>query len=197
MNSKFAPLLISGLISLIGLTSSAVMAQTPAPTKAPAKAPVKAPVKAASKPSAKKPAAKPAPVAATLPDALPEQIEAAKLAYLGQYECELKQSIMIEPHTAKEGYVDVHWEKQTFTMKPVLSSTGALRLEDVTGRTLMIQIANKSMLLDVKVGQRLVDDCVSPGQRELMASLAAQHAAEAASGVVAADSSLGLGTGRN
>jgi hypothetical protein len=55
-------------------------------------------------------------------------------------------------------------------MKPVLSSTGALRLEDVTGRTLMIQIANKSMLLDTKIGQRLLDDCVHPEQEKLMAA---------------------------
>jgi hypothetical protein len=170
--------------------SGAVMAQTPAkPAAKPA-------VKAAAKAPAKKQPAK-APVPAPLADASPEQLEAAKLAYLGQYECELKQSIDIQPHAAKAGYVDVHWDKQTFTMKPVLSSTGALRLEDITGRTLMIQIANKSMLLDVKAGQRLVDDCVSPGQRELMASIAAQRAADAASGVVAADSSLGLGTGKN
>ena len=35
-------------------------------------------------------------------------------------------------------------------MKPVLSSTGAIRLEDVRGETLMVQIASKSMLLNVK-----------------------------------------------
>ena len=37
-------------------------------------------------------------------------------------------------------------------MKPVLSSTGALRLEDVKGRVLMLQIANKSMLMDTQAG---------------------------------------------
>jgi len=31
-----------------------------------------------------------------------------------------------------------------------------------------VQIAQKSMLMDVKVGHRLVDECVSPRQRELM-----------------------------
>ena len=50
-------------------------------------------------------------------------------------------------------------------MKPVLSSTGALRLEDVKGRMLMLQIANKSMLLDTQVGQRIVDGCVHEKQR--------------------------------
>ena len=66
-------------------------------------------------------------------------------------------------------------------MKPVLSSTGAIRLEDVRGETLMVQIASKSMLLNVKTAQRIVDDCVSPKQRELMAEAkAAKAAAEAA-----------------
>jgi len=50
-------------------------------------------------------------------------------------------------------------------MKPVLSSTGALRLEDVKGVGLLIQIANKSMLMDTKAGKRLVDDCVHEKQR--------------------------------
>ena len=46
-------------------------------------------------------------------------------------------------------------------MKPVLSSTGAIRLEDVHGETLMVQIASKSMLLNVKTARRIVDECVS------------------------------------
>jgi hypothetical protein len=61
-------------------------------------------------------------------------------------------------------------------MKPVLSSTGAVRLEDVKGTTLMVQIASKSMLLNVKTGTRLVDECVCPQQRELIE--AARQAAD-------------------
>ena len=45
----------------------------------------------------------------------------------------------------------------------------------------MVQIASKSMLLNVKSAQRIVDDCVSPKQRELIAEAkAAKAAAEAA-----------------
>jgi hypothetical protein len=45
----------------------------------------------------------------------------------------------------------------------------------------MVQIASKSMLLNVKTAQRIVDDCVSPKQREMMAEAkAAKAAAEAA-----------------
>ena len=173
-------------LALIACTALSVQAQT-APAKA--KPAAKAPAKAA--PAAKKQPAKP--VEAPLPEADAEQLEAAKLAYLGDYECEFKQSIKIEPSAKKEGYVDVHHLKQVYVMKPVRSSTGALRLEDVTGRTLMIQIANKSMLLDVKIGQRIVDDCINPAQRELMAKMAAEKAARAASGVAEEDTGLGIG----
>ena len=55
-------------------------------------------------------------------------------------------------------------------MKPVLSSTGAVRLEDVRGESLMVQIAAKSMLLNTKTGQRIVDACIRPKQKELMAA---------------------------
>ena len=64
-------------------------------------------------------------------------------------------------------------------MKPVLSSTGALRLEDVRGRMLMLQIANKSMLMDAQIGQRLVDGCVHEKQRAATAAAAGQPAGEA------------------
>ncbi len=122
----------------------------------------------------KQPQPAPAPV---LEPASEEQLAAAQRAYLGDYVCEAKQSVRIEPNAKTPGYIDVSFQKQLITMKPVLSSTGALRLEDVTGRTLMIQIANKSMLLDTKLGQRLVDDCVHPEQARLMAEARAAAAA--------------------
>ena len=65
-------------------------------------------------------------------------------------------------------------------MRPVLSTTGAVRLEDVKGETLMVQIATKSMLLNVKTARRIVDECVSARQRELIAEATAAKAAEAA-----------------
>jgi hypothetical protein len=50
-------------------------------------------------------------------------------------------------------------------MKPLLTSTGTIRLEDVKGQTLLLQILTKSMLMDTKVGRRLVDGCVHASQR--------------------------------
>ena len=125
----------------------------------------------AAKPAAKKTAAKKAAPAETpLPPATETQIDAAERTYFGVYDCDLKQSIDVSMNPKTPGYVDVKFGKQLYTMKPVLSSTGALRLEDVKGVGLLIQIANKSMLMDTKAGKRLVDDCVHEKQRSFRES---------------------------
>ena len=149
------------------------------------------PAKPAARAAAKKPVAAAA-VAAQPPElseAGDEQLAAFQAAHLGDYNCEFKQTVQLTPYEGKRGYVTVVWNKLRYVMKPVLSHTGALRLEDVTGRTLMIQIANKSMLLDVKAGQRLVDDCIHPEQARLMATIRAAREANPE----AAGSGLGIG----
>lgn len=162
-------------ITLLATCASTFAAEAAKPSKS-SKPAAKAPAKA----SAKKPAV------AALADATPEQIEAAKLVYYGRYECEFKQFVEIVEDPKNVAYVDVKLGKSFYVMKPVLSSTGALRLEDVKGETLMVQIANKSMLLNVKAGRRLVDDCVSPRQRELIEAAAKAKSDEAAAQAAAA-----------
>lgn len=124
--------------------------------------------KAPAKPAAKKraPAAPEAPLAA----AGAEQLDAANSAHLGDYDCEFEQRVTLEPHSKAPGYIELRQKAQSWVMKPVMSSTGALRLEDVKGRILMIQIANKSMVMDTKIGQRLVDGCVHEKQRAFIAT---------------------------
>ena len=138
------------------------MAQSTLPAKP---ASTKPAPKSAAKAAPKK-AVAPAPVEAPLAAASDEQKAAAGLAHLGDYVCEFDQTVSIQRDAKHEGYVAVAHKAQHWTMKPVLSSTGALRLEDVRGRMLMIQIANKSMLMDTQIGQRLVDGCQSAQQRE-------------------------------
>jgi hypothetical protein len=131
---------------------------------------------APAKPAAKVAKAAPAAAAPAAPVALAaastEQIEAAERTHYGAYACEFGQTVDVSISPRAAGYVDVKYKNSLFTMKPVVSSTGALRLEDVTGRTLMLQIANKSMLMDTKIGQRLVDDCVHPEQAKFNAARA-------------------------
>ena len=148
---------LAALAVAISLGTVSAHAENAAPAK-PAKA-VKAP-KGAKKPVAEK----------TLPAADQAQLDAAERTHFGIYECDFKQTIDVGMNAKAPGYVDVKFKAKTYTMKPTMSSTGALRLEDVTGRTLLLQIANKSMLMDVKAGQRLVDDCVHEKQRAASAA---------------------------
>ena len=137
----------------LGLASASTMAADAAPAKP-----------AAAKPAAAK-KAPPKKVEPTLPQADQTQLDAAERTLYGPYACEFDQTIDVSINPKFPGYVDVNFQKKIWTMKPVLSSTGALRLEDVKGATLLLQIANKSMLMDVKAGHRLVDGCVHEKQR--------------------------------
>jgi hypothetical protein len=133
---------------------------------------------AAKAPTARKAAAKP--VEAAPPPASAEQVDAAERVFYGIYDCEFNQTVNIEKSVTNASYVNVRSGKSSWVMKPVLSSTGAIRLEDVKGETLMVQIASKSMLLNVKTAHRIVDDCVSPKQRELIEAARVAKAAELA-----------------
>jgi hypothetical protein len=159
----------SFLVAIALLLAGAAHAQTQ---------PGKPPTKAA-RPAAKAPAKKPAPAEAPLPRAEGEQLAAAAMTHFGDYACEFEQSVNVNVTPKNDGYVDVKFKSQVWTMKPVLSSTGALRLEDVKGRMLMLQIANKSMLMDTRIGQRLVDGCIHEKQRQAIADAATRPQGEA------------------
>jgi hypothetical protein len=154
-------------LSVCGLAN----AQT-APAADPAAKPAKTTVKKQDKAAAKS-------VAAVPPAATPEQVVAASRVYYGEYTCEFNQSVSIAADPKYPSYVDVRHLKASYVMKPVVSETGAIRLEDVSGETLMVQIANKSMLLNVKTGHRVVDDCQSADQQRFNSSAKAAQSANA------------------
>jgi hypothetical protein len=126
--------------------------------------------------AAKKPVAVTKPVELVPAPASAEQIDAAGQVFYGVYECEFNQTVDIQANLKYPSYVDVKHGKSDYLMKPVESSTGAIRLEDVRGETLMVQISSKSMLLNVKTGRRVVDECMSPKQRETVAAARAAKA---------------------
>jgi len=94
-----------------------------------------------------------------------EQKAAAERVLYGKYQCDGGKFITVSRDTANAGYVKLDLAKQSWTMKPVLSSTGAVRLEDVKGNTLLLQILTKSMLMDTKSQRRLVDGCAHETQK--------------------------------
>ena len=103
-----------------------------------------------------------------VPGATDEQITAATYVYLGEYECDFKQVVHITASQNHPAYLDLRFGKSVYLMKPVVSPTGAIRLEDVRGEALLVQIARKSMLLNTRTGSRMVDECVSATQRSLI-----------------------------
>lgn len=105
---------------------------------------------------------------APLPEASADQIAAAQRVLIGKYECEFKKSVLVDRNDANPGYVNLSEGRQVWVMKPVVSSTGTIRLEDTRGEALMLQIATKSMLMNVKTGQRMVDGCMHEVQRVAM-----------------------------
>ena len=154
------------LLAGVAFFVPAIAADAPA-AKAPAKAAVK-------------PARKAVVVEAPIADASPDQVKAADLVFYGLHDCEFQQTVNVTQSIKHPAYVDVKSGKSTWLMKPVLSSTGALRLEDVRGETLMVQIASKSMLLNVKSAQRIVDECLCAKHHELIAEAKAARAASQA-----------------
>ena len=162
--TAFQPARLVLAILAAGAVALPAVAQTTAPVKPAAKAAVKAALP-------KKPEM-------VIHDAYPEQVKAAEMVYYGKYDCEFNQTVDIEQSPKYPAYVTVKHNKGEWLMKPVLSSTGAIRLEDVRGETLMVQIASKSMLLNTVTSHRIVDDCISPKQRE---QIEAAKAAKAAS----------------
>jgi uncharacterized membrane protein len=121
--------------------------------------------------AATKAKAKPKAAASTLSTADEQQLAAAERVLYGTYACEFGKHVAISRDTRNTGYVNLSLAKQSWTMKPVASSTGAIRLEDVKGRTLMLQILTKSMLMDQQTGHRVVDGCVHPTQKAAEESL--------------------------
>ena len=95
-----------------------------------------------------------------LPPATEAQISAVALLHLGRMPCELGAQVLVSLDAKHPGYVDILFGKQLFKALTTLSRTGALRVEDDTKGVLWLQLGNKSMLMDVKRGQRLADDCV-------------------------------------
>lgn len=126
----------------------------------------------ATKPAAPKVASKAAPakVAAPAPAPAPElELGAAELAiaeqvHVGHLPCELGNSVRLQADPDQPGYFDLHIQKSRYRMVPVTTSTGAVRLEDAKAGAVWLQLANKSMLMNHKLGQRMADECKSQQQ---------------------------------
>jgi hypothetical protein len=89
----------------------------------------------------------------------------------GSVPCELGAVVTVKADTNAPGYFDLQLNKLKFRMVPVETSTGAIRLEDRNAGAVWLQLSNKSMLMNQKLGQRLADACMSAAQVTVAAAL--------------------------
>lgn len=94
----------------------------------------------------------------------PEELAIAERVHVGRIACELGQHVSVTADASAPGRFTVEGKGFKYRMSPVATTTGAIRLEDPRGGAVWLQIANKSMLMDQKRGQRLADECMSPEQ---------------------------------
>lgn len=93
------------------------------------------------------------------------QLEIASRVLTGRSDCEFDQSVSVAPIDGRPGHFKVGYKNANYTMVPEETTTGAVRLEDKRAGMVWLQIPSKSMLMNSKIGQRVVDACVHPTQR--------------------------------
>ncbi len=96
-------------------------------------------------------------------------LTAAQLAlvphvYVGHQACESGVGVTLTADPASTGYFHVNVKNHTYHMFPVVTTSGAVRLEDKKEGAIWLQMSNKSMMMNQKLGSRLADDCINPAQ---------------------------------
>jgi hypothetical protein len=156
---------------LFSLSVLPVWAQPPSKVQS-SKSHVKAQAKVSTKTTGKaliKPAAAVSPATLAPMPQVEAQMGADELAiadrvHKGQLSCELGASVRVEADVGRPGYFDLHGKGFHYRMRPVPTSTGAIRLEDQKAGAVWLQLANKSMLMDQNKGRRIADECANSEQ---------------------------------
>ena len=94
----------------------------------------------------------------------PQELSIAERVHVGQLPCELGASVRLTADANAPGYFNLQGKGYKYRMRPVATTTGAIRLEDEKAGAVWLQLANKSMLMDQKNGRRLADECAHPEQ---------------------------------
>jgi hypothetical protein len=95
----------------------------------------------------------------------PAELAIAANVHVGSLPCELGQTVTIDADAQTPGYFLLQLKNQRFRVRPVETTTGAVRLEDRLQGAVWLQLSNKSMLMSQKLGRRLADECRSPLQQ--------------------------------
>lgn len=96
-----------------------------------------------------------------------DRISVAALVQVGRLPCELGQMVELVADPGALGYFTMRLGKLTYRLSPELTTTGAVRLEDKAAGVVWLQLANKSMLMNQKLGRRMADECKSAAQLQV------------------------------
>jgi len=145
--------LIVGLLLPLAMALPAQAVEPAKPVAKTKRSPAKAALRAAEEPEAL------APVVLS-----PEQEAIARKVLVGKIQCELAVQVTMTPDAHSLGRFVLEIGRKRYLMEPVVTSTGAVRLEEASSGAVWLQLANKSMLMNQKEGKRLADDCMNPDQ---------------------------------
>ena len=156
-----------GLSKPVNSTASTKTTKTAKPT------PTTRPARAAAPRQVLKSAASDLALASATAEAINDaQLEIAARVLTGDVECEFNQRITVLPEPDQPGYFRVAHKNLRYRMLPRETATGAVRLEDAAAGIVWLQIPTKSMLMNARIGQRLVDACTHAEQRVALATVA-------------------------
>jgi len=153
---------------LLASQSWAAVADSSSTTPTVAKAKTKAKTKAKAVVAAE-------PVEEPLTD---EQLAIAPRVNAGDAHCEFKQTVKVSAHPTKPGRFQLQFGKMIYNMTPEPTSTGAVVLKDNAAGVEWLQIPTKSMLMNTRLGQRMVDGCQHPEQVAFESNAAPAASAE-------------------
>ena len=100
------------------------------------------------------------------------QLDVAARVLTGFADCEFKQRIGVLPVEGEPGWFNISHLGKRYRMLPRETTTGAVRLEDPAAGVVWLQIPTKSMLMNARIGQRLVDSCLHAEQRAALSAVA-------------------------
>ena len=99
------------------------------------------------------------------------QLNIAARVLTGKASCEYNQSVDVNAVAGHPGVFKVHFKEHSYVMVPEETTTGAVRLTDKKEGVVWLQIPAKSMLLNNRAGQRMVDRCTRAAQRTAMVAV--------------------------
>lgn len=154
---------LTALVASVAASPFATAAETP-PAK-PAAKPLKNRAPATPREQLQSEAKGLAVATTAVEEATQNQLDIAARVLTGRADCEFNQSVQVDAVPEHPGYFRVAFGKASYLMAPEETTTGAVRLVDKNAQVVWLQIPVKSMLMNAKVGQRMVDACQHAEQR--------------------------------